>query len=414
MFWAFLIRRVKEKLMDPKVKNAIYIGGMCALSYLAVYFARDILSVVSPRMIEEGIFATEFVGMLSSVYFICYAAGQLINGVVGDRVKAGYMISMGLILAGICTIAFVPMTRSKVILCTIYGMTGFFLSMIYGPMSKVVAENVDSAYVGRCSLGYTVASFLGSPLVGIMAAVLRWNILYICGGILLILMGGICLLVFNNLQKNGIVRYDSYINKKEKHAVLRMLIEKKIITFTIISIITGVIRTSVVFWLPTYISQYLGFTTEQSAGMFALSSILVSVTPFVAELFYEILKRDMYLTIRFLFMCSALAFWGGYFVRMPAMNLCLIIVAIIAANGVASLIWMIYCPSLRDTGRVSAVSGFLDCSSYVAAAVASTVFANAVAVIGWKGLILAWLGLMIIGVLFAMSFDTYSSRRKNE
>lgn len=390
-------------MKDYKVRNAVYIGGMCALSYLAVYFARDILSVVSPQMVEEGVFTTGFVGTLSSVYFTCYAIGQLINGVVGDRIKAGYMISLGLILAGICTFAFVFMTKSPVILCGAYGMTGFFLSMIYGPMSKVVAENVDPAYVGRCSLGYTAASFFGSPLAGVLAAVMNWEILYICGGVLLLFMGSTCLFAFNNLQKKGVICYDRYAHKQDGSVGFRMLIEKKIIVFTIMSIITGVIRTSVVFWLPTYISQYLMFTAEQAAGIFAAATFIISLAPFLTEFVYEILKRNMYRTIRFLFACSALGFLAVYFLHLPVMNLVMLIMAIITANGVASLIWMIYCPSLRDTGKVSAVSGFLDFSSYVSAAVSSSVFANAVIEFGWESMILLWFGLMVIGVFLSIN-----------
>ena len=41
----------------------------------------------------------------------------------------------------------------------------------------------------------------------------------------------------------------------------------------------------------------------------------------------------------------------------------------------------------------------LDFMSYMAAAVSSTLFANAVSAIGWKNLILVWLGLVLFGTL---------------
>ena len=112
-----------------KVRNAVLIGGLCSISYLAVYFARNILGAVTPQILEEGVFSTEFMGTVSSVYFICYAVGQLINGVIGDKVKAKYMISFGLLLAGICNFAFVRLTAYPTAVCVAYGMTGFFLAM---------------------------------------------------------------------------------------------------------------------------------------------------------------------------------------------------------------------------------------------------------------------------------------------
>ena len=51
---------------------------------------------------------------------------------------------------------------------------------------------------------------------------------------------------------------------------------------------------------------------------------------------------------------------------------------------------------------VSSATGFLDFMSYVAAAASSTIFANAVSVIGWENLILVWLSLMIFGVIISL------------
>ena len=51
---------------------------------------------------------------------------------------------------------------------------------------------------------------------------------------------------------------------------------------------------------------------------------------------------------------------------------------------------------------VSAATGFLDFMSYMAAAVSSRLFADAVSDIGWHNLILVWLGLMLAGVSVAI------------
>lgn len=55
--------------------HAIYIGGMCAFAYLAVYIVRNILSAVSPQMLELQVLTNENLGTLSSVFFTTYAVG---------------------------------------------------------------------------------------------------------------------------------------------------------------------------------------------------------------------------------------------------------------------------------------------------------------------------------------------------
>ena len=67
-----------------EAKNAATIGIMCSIAYMITYLGRNILSAVSPELIEQGVFTTELVGTLSSVFFMSYAIGQLLNGMIGD------------------------------------------------------------------------------------------------------------------------------------------------------------------------------------------------------------------------------------------------------------------------------------------------------------------------------------------
>lgn len=394
----------KSIFQNKEVMNAIYIGSLCSVSYLAVYVARNVLGAVSPGMLDNG-FGEVFIGKASSIYFIFYAIGQLINGAIGDKVKAKYMISIGLFMAGVTNFLFSVFSATyPYISITIYGFTGFFLSMIYGPMTKVVAENTLPIYATRCSLGYTVSSFLGSPFAGILAALLMWRLVFSVSSIILIVMAVVCFVVFGIFEKKGIVEFNKYAKPKVKGGSIKLLIERSIIKFTVISFITGIVRTTVVFWLPTYISQYLGFSSEDSAFIFTVATFIISFTAFIAVFVYEKLKRNMDLTILIMFVSSTALFALLYFVKTPWLNISIIVGAIMASNAAATMLWSRYCPSLRDTGMVSGATGFLDFVSYMAASLSSAIFANAVSSIGWGNLILVWFGLAMVGVLISLPY----------
>jgi len=395
---------MKLPVFSQPARKAIRIGSMCSLSYLAVYVAKNILSAASPQMIASGAFTTEDVGTLSSVYYICYAAGQLVNGHIGDRIRAKHMISCGLMLAGLTVILFSLFSSASYAVYLIYSVTGIALSMIYGPMTKVVAENTEQPYTTRCSLGYTFSSFFGSPLAGILAMLLLWQGVFITCGIMLIMMGFVCFVVFSRFERQGLIEYGKYKQQKEQGGSIRLLIRHRISKFTLISILTGVVRTTVVFWLPTYLSQYLGFAPERAAMLFSILTFFLSMTTFVAIFLYERLNRNMDLTILIVFCSAAACFLAVYLIRQPMFNILLLLLGIMSSNCAASMLWSRYCPSLRDTGMVSGATGFLDCVSYTAASIASTVFANAVSVIGWGNLILVWFGLMVCGILVALPY----------
>ena len=392
-----------ESMKKPAVRNAVMIGTLCSASYLGVYFARNILGAVTPQIVNSGVYSESYIGTVSSLYFTFYAVGQLINGLIGDKINARIMISLGLIFAGITNFIFPFMLDNPTAAQFIYGMTGFFLSMIYAPMTKVVAENTEPIYAVRCSLGYTFASFFGSPLAGVAAALLVWTAVFTVSSAVLVIMGITCFVVFLTLEKKGIVKYHQFDKPKtENKGSIKLLIERQIIKFTFISVLTGIVRTTVVFWLPTYISQYLGFSSETSALLFTVATLVISFTTFVTVFVYEKLNRNMDLTILLAFILSAVSFLLVYLIKVPAINIALMVVAIMSSNGAATMLWSRYCPSLKDTGKVSSATGFLDFMSYMAAAASSTIFANAVTSIGWKNLIFVWFVLAVCGIIVAL------------
>jgi len=187
----------RPKILENKsVMNAIYLGTLCSIAYLAVYFARNVLSVVTPQMIEGG-YSESYIGRVSSVYFVFYAIGQLINGIIGDKIKARYMISFGLLLSAITNVVFAYISYSHPVVALIaYGLTGFFMAMIYGPMTKVVAENTEQIYAVRCTLGFTFASFIGSPLAGIIASFVVWQSVFLLSSISLFVMAVMFFIAF--------------------------------------------------------------------------------------------------------------------------------------------------------------------------------------------------------------------------
>lgn len=398
------------KISQP-AKNAAVIGSVCAFSYLVVYVARNILGAVSPQMIEQGVLTTENIGSMSSVYFVTYAFGQLINGMIGDKIKTKYMIGFGLFLAG-CSCMLIPLfaADSATVAYVSYGAMGFFLSMIYGPMTKAVAENTDPRYTPRCSFGYTMSTLVGSPLAGLMAIFLAWNMSFWVGCAFLIFTGILFFAVFAVLEKRGIVTYGRYRRTHCGAAGIRELIRLQIIKFTLIAAVTGIVKTTVVSWLSTYFSQHLGYSPESAALLFTVCTTVISATVFIAMGLYALFRGNMSLVITVGFSAAALAVCGAYFFSHPIVNIVCVVIGVLGSNSASVMLWSLYCPSLRDTGMVSSVTGFLDFVSYMTGALASYLSARAVDVIGWRWLLLIWCGLMVFGVVISF----FGKKKKEE
>lgn len=385
-------------------KKAIMIGTLCSVSYFAVYIARNILGAVTPFMAKDGI-KEAYIGDISALFLLFYACGQLINGFIGDKIKAKWMISFGLLGAGAINAIFPFIVKMSAVAPVVYGMAGFFLSMIYGPMTKVVSENTEPIYATRCSLGYTFASFFGSPAAGLLAAFFTWKIVFGVGSAVLFIMSMLAIVFFSLFEKKGFVKYGQFKTQEKGLKNIKVLFKRQIVKFSLVSILTGVVRTSVVFWLPTYIAQYLKFPETTAVTIFSAATLVISFTTFVAIFVYEHIGRDMDRTVLVMFISSVVFFTLTYFVQAKILNIICIVLAIMSSNGAATMLWSRYCPSLRDTGMVSSATGFLDFLSYMAAAAANVIFANAATTIGWGNLILVWLGIVLVGVVVALPYD---------
>jgi len=195
-------------------------------------------------------------------------------------------------------------------------------------------------------------------------------------------------------------KYESKGN--EKKGGIGVLIKRGIIRFTVISVVTGIIRTTVIFWMPIYFEQYLEFSKDKASAIFSATTFIISFTTFIAIFIYEKLKRNMDLTLLIMFTASAILFFLLYMIKSPWINVTVLVLAIMASAGAARMMWSRYCPSLYDTGMVSGATGYLDFISYMSAAASSKIFSDAVSHIGWGNLILVWAGLMVIGVIVSL------------
>lgn len=383
-----------------KLSKVLLIGILCVASYCTVYVARNVLGAVTPALLDIG-YSEEYVGQISSLFLVFYACGQLINGFIGDRIKAKYMITAGLVLAGISNIVFPYVIDNLVGAIAVYGVNGFFLSMIYGPMTKFVSENLEKKDAVRVSVAYGFSSYVGSPVAGLLAAFLIWNDTFSTAGVALIVMAAVTMGIVLTLEKREGVVYNVGKKEREKGGV-KVLFKHEIVRFSVVAILTGIVRTSVVFWLPTYINQHLNFPPDDSALLFTVATAIIAPTALITAVVYEKLKSDMHKTMLLCFIVSTAFFLLAFVFTHPVINLICMIVAIMGNNGAATVLWSMYCPSLSDTGMVSTATGFLDFLSYIGAAVSNVVFATASVTIGWQNLVLVWSAIMAVAIFTAV------------
>lgn len=382
--------------MEKKVQSAWRIGSLCIATYLASYVTRNILSVSTPEMIKEAFFTKEYTGLLSSVCFIFYAVGQLINGFIGDTVHPKYMIIMGLGVSSISTFA-IPLFDNRIIHFTAFALIGFGLSMLRGPLMKVISENTAATHARMICTLFSMASFAGPFIASLLSIAFEWRTVFTVTGIISVFITVASVAVISLLEKRGEIKFTPKKEKGVLNSILSVFKLEDFFFYMFISAIGEIAGSSITFWIPTYTTEHLGFSGDAASTIYSVVSLTNLFTPFITLVIYEKFIRNGVKLALVMYVLSAVFFIAVRFTAAPLVNVIMLIIAKMAAAAASSIVWSAYIPGLARSGKVSSANGVIDAAGYAMASLANVIFSGSVSRLGWGGIVNMWYIIMLIG-----------------
>lgn len=396
--------------MDKNTQKAWRIGSFCIATYLASYVTRNILSVSTPEMIKEAFFTKEYTGLLTSISFIFYAAGQLINGFIGDRVHPKYMIIMGLGISSVSTFV-IPIFDNRILHFTAFALIGFGLSMLRGPLMKVISENTAATHARMICTLFSMAGFAGPLIASILSIFFKWRAVFTATGVMSVVITVLAVAAITALEKRGEIKF---VPKYDKGiaGILNVFKLEDFIFYMLISSIGEIAGSSITFWIPTYTTEHLGFSNDAASTIYSVVSFSTLFTPFITLLIYEKLIRNGIKLALVMYVISAVFFIAVRFTAAPVLNVSMLIIAKVAAAAASSIVWSAYIPGLARSGKVSSANGVMDAAGYVMASLANVLFSTFVGRLGWGGIVNMWYIIMLIGA--AVSFIKLIMKKKQK
>lgn len=396
--------------MDKNTQKAWRIGSFCIATYLASYVTRNILSVSTPEMIKEAFSTKEYTGLLSSICFIFYAAGQLINGFIGDRVHPKYMIIMGLGISSVSTFV-IPIFDNRILHFTAFALIGFGLSMLRGPLMKVISENTAATHARMICTLFSMAGFAGPLIASILSIFFKWRAVFTATGVISVIITVLAVAAITTLEKRGEIKF---VPKYDKGiaGILNVFKLEDFIFYMLISSIGEIAGSSITFWIPTYTTEHLGFSNDAASTIYSVVSFSTLFTPFITLLIYEKLIRNGIKLALVMYVISAVFFIAVRFIAAPVLNVSMLIIAKMAAAAASSIVWSAYIPGLARSGKVSSANGVIDAAGYAMASLANVLFSTFVGRLGWGGIVNMWYIIMLIGA--AVSFIKLIMKKKQK
>lgn len=407
-------------------KWQIRIFILCWVAYACIYFGRVNLSVAIPELQNSFGWSKSQVGLIGSIFFWIYGTGQLINGYLGDKVSSRKFIFIGLFVTACANMAF-GFTASIVVMCILWGINGYFQSMLWGPMVKMLSNWYPNEKSSRTAISISTSMvggyLLAWGLAGSLINYAGWKWTFWVPGLFIMVFSLVWFfrvkdrpedigLVSPNAVKDEVT--NEIIEESNKLSLIEVIKRTKLWYVVIACFAQGIIKDGIGLWGPTFLMETHGINMKATTSLIIFIPFMNFAGMMVAGYINKKFKYREKLTVVSLFvvgivMIGALIKFGTINIFFGVMFLGLASAMMFGAN---TLLLGVVPLSFHKYGRVSSVAGFLDFCAYLAAGFTGILTGKIVDLFGWNGLLTVWVFLCAIGSL-ALLIDYFKQRLNN-
>ena len=407
-------------------KNGIIF--LCTLAYFASYFSRKTFSVVMVNMLDTEALTKDIAGLIGTALFVFYGAGQLLSGYLGDRLQPKNLMFSGLMISAVCNLL-LPLMPNGYLMIPVWAINGFAQALLWPPIVRILSDNLSHEKYVTANLIVTCGAHVSTIVLYLYAplciSIMSWKLVFFTSTVFCIIAGAIFLVAMSLVlpKKSEIIdtlpekTQENKVNAQEnKQSIYQILVKNGVLPIFVCIIAMGFMRDGIESWLPTLYSDVFEQTSENSIlvsvalPIFSIISLFAVRAIHKGKIFNNEVRGAGILFGLSIVLCIPLCFLINVN-NSVCRILCLLLACVVCAFMHSCNFLLISCVPGRfaKTGRASTVSGLCNACTYIGAAVSMYGIALISDNLGWSATIISWIGICVLGVVFAiMSFAKYT------
>lgn len=386
------------------------------ITYASFYLLRVNISVAVPGIIKEfGISKLEMGSVLSALFF-AYAAGQFINGQLGDNFSTKKLVAIGLFCSSIINFVFGYTNGTLLGMILLWGLNGYFQSMGWSPTVKIIANwfplHRRGYAAGTLGSSYQIGNAVSWLLAGSVVGYLGWRFVFWIPALLTLF---VIINWIRNLKEKAEDLGFSSVEISQKASGLRETIgatikNKKIwiVAFGLFGL--NIVRYGFSDWAPTYFFEVQKAPIALAAYkalIFPLAGSIGALTAgWISDVFFKSKRAPMAVL-----MLIFLGLMTLYFPHIPKENwaLSLFVLAIIGflTFGPHMLMVTALPMDLGTKEMTASATGFIDGWGYIGASLTGVGTGFLLDKIGWNAAFYFWVSGAFIAAIFMASLCDY-------
>ena len=386
-------------MSEPMTREKWGVCIGCFVAYITAYLLRLNMSAALPAISEALALSPARSGLLQTVFAVTYAAGQLINGSIADRVSARIYISLGLALSALCNLLF-SFSSAYWQTVALWCLNGAAQSMLWTPIVKQVAAWFQGEQRRRVSFSISLTMVLGHlgawAITGWLSDTAGWRLAFRLPALLAL---AVSVVVYAINRDKDVKRV---VESRASAAPIGALFRTGLIAMLICCVFNGFVRDGVVTWAPTIIRSGISGLSPTAVTLLIPGLNIIGVL--FGKLCLSRLKGRIRIAIAGMTAASCLV---AAFLWTAGLSRIMLASALLGAlcallYGVNPLLTSLFPMEYDKMGRVALVAGVIDCFIYIGSALAGTLTGALTDSLGWTKVFALWTAAQLLGAALAM------------
>lgn len=388
----------------PETKKDVYMLSLIfAVTYMISYITRINYGAIISAMEKTTEFSRSQLSLAVTGSFVTYGVGQIISGIIGDKVSPKRLISYGLCVTVLMNLL-IPICKSPYQMLGVWCINGFAQSFMWPPMVRLMSSLLSETDYKKVSTRVSWGSSAGTIIVYLLSPLLisafGWKSVFLFSAVC-----GIVMIIVWNKVACDVPKSESVLQKE--NTVSQKSLFTPLMIFVMLAIaLQGMLRDGVTTWLPSYISETYNLSN-------VISILTGVVLPIFSIVCFNIATKLYIKKIPNPLACAGVFFGGGTVAAVglfsltgynAAFSVALSAVLTGCMHGVNLMLICMIPPYFKKYGNVSTVSGVLNSCTYIGSAVSTYGIALLSERFGWTFTLLMWLLIAAAGtaICFAL------------
>ena len=389
-----------QKLEDRREINSLTVLFAC--TYMVSYMTRINFGAIVSEISTASGFSKRLLSMSLTGSFITYGAGQVLSGILGDRISPKRLVSLGLGVT-IAMNLLIPLCQNPWQMLAVWCVNGLAQAFMWPPlvrmMTVLLTPDDYKKAVTKVSWGSSFGTILVYLLSPIVIVNLGWQgVFFFAGG-----AGALMLILWNIKARDIRPEPKAEIHPGEKGSAGGLL-TPAVLCVMLAIVLQGMLRDGVTTWMPSLIAESFHLDNETSI----LTGVLLPVFSILCFQLAQWLYRKK---LPNPLSGGALLFGAGAVCALVLSQCCetsaagsvLLSAALTGCMHGVNLLLVCMVPAFFEKhGNISTVSGVLNSCTYIGSAISTYGIAALSESVGWQKTIFLWFLIALAGCIVCL------------